>query len=110
MNNENLKRRTKQFALDIMKIVEGLPPGRIGNVLGNQLLRAACRTKSPADFISKLGNVEEEADESGFWMELLLESGKVRTGQVAALMAEANELLAIMVASINTARRSKARR
>src|SRR2546426_9124482 len=113
MANEDLKRRTKRFALSIIKLVEALPPGRISDVLGKQLLRsgtsvganyrAACRAKSKPDFISKLGNVEEEADESSYWMELLHESGKVRREQVGALIQEANELLAITIASINTA-------
>ena len=118
MANEDLKRRTKRFALSIIKLVEALPPGRICDVLGKQLLRsgtsvganyrAACRAKSKPDFISKLGNVEEEADESSYWMELLHESGKVRREQVGALIQEANELLAITIASINTARASAA--
>ena len=115
MSNENLKQRTKQFALEIIKFVDALPAGRICNVLGNQLLRygtsvganyrAACRAKSTADFISKLGTVEEEADESSFWMELLVGSGKARGEHTSALVQEANELVAIMIAAINTARR-----
>src|ERR1043166_3581214 len=81
--NQDLKKRTKRFALDIIRFVEGLPAGMTCEVLGRQLLcaetsvganyRAACRAKSTADFISKLGNVEEEADECGYWMELLVE-------------------------------------
>ena len=116
MANEDLKRRTKRFALSIIKLVEALPLGRICDVLGKQLLRsgtsvganyrAACRAKSKPDFISKLGNVEEEADESSYWMELLHECGKVRREQVGALIQEANDLLAITIASINTARAS----
>ncbi len=119
MSNENLKQRTKKFALDVIKLVETLPTGRACNVLANQLLRsgtsvganyrAACRAKSTADFISKLGNVEEETDESSFWMELLVDSSKIRREQAASLMQEGNELLAIMVASINTAKRSQKR-
>src|SRR6185437_14914130 len=95
---------------------ERLPRDRTCDVLGRQLLRsatsvganyrAACRAKSPADFINKLGNVEEEADESGFWLEMLLDSGKVRLEQVKNLVQESNELVAIMVASINTAKKS----
>jgi four helix bundle protein len=79
-----LKERTKSFALQIIKLVEALPRGRTANVLGRQLLgagtsvganyRAACRAKSPADFISKMGIVKEEADETIYWMELLIES------------------------------------
>ncbi len=80
-----LKERTKAFALAIIRLVGGLPRGRIADVLGRQLLdagtsvganyRSACRAKSPADFISKMGIVEEEADETIYWMELLILSG-----------------------------------
>jgi len=63
--------------------------------------------KSPADFISKMGTVEEEADESLFWMELLIEAGIVESGKLESLMKEADELLAITVASINTAKRNR---
>jgi len=115
MSNENLKIRTKRFALDVIRLVETLPRDRVSDVLCRQLLRsgtsvganyrAACRAKSPADFISKLGTVEEEADESGFWMELLTESGKAEPDRMKPMMQEANELLAIVVASINTTKR-----
>ncbi len=120
MNQAALKLRTKQFALRIIKLVESLPHDQVGRVLGNQLLRsgtsvganyrAACRSKSVADFVSKMGTVEEEADESGYWMDLLIESGKVKSTKMSALMQEANELTAIAVASINTARKSNGRR
>jgi len=112
--NQDLKKRTKRFALDIIRFVEALPAGMTCEVLGRQLLRAgtsvganyraACRAKSTADFISKMGNVEEKADECGYWMELLLEDGKVRLDCATPLLREANELLAITIASINTAR------
>ena len=115
MNSDDLKRRTKQFALRVIRLVELLPIGRTANVIGNQLLRsgtsvganyrAACRAKSNADFISKMGIVEEEADESIYWMELLIESGILRIGKLESLMKEADELLAITVSSINTAKR-----
>lgn len=117
MNQEELKRRTKRFALRVIRLVESLPKGRTADVIGRQLLRsgtsvganyrAACRAKSPKDFISKMGTVEEEADESLFWMELLIESGIVKTQDLESLMKEADELLAITVASINTAKRDK---
>ena len=116
MSNENLKFRTKQFALRVIKLVESLPHDGTSNVLGRQLLRAgtsvganyraACRRKSTADFISKMGTVEEEADESGYWMELRAEAGKTKPAKIAALMQEASELTAIAVSSINTARKS----
>ncbi len=115
VDKEALKRRTKQFALRVIRLTESLPKGRTAEVIGRQLLRsgtsvganyrAACRAKSTADFISKMGTVEEEADESLYWMELLVEAGTVKAEQLEALMKEADELLAITVASINTAKR-----
>jgi four helix bundle protein len=120
MSNENLKLRTKQFALRVIKLFESLPKDEVSKVLGRQLLRAgtsvganyraACRSKSAADFISKMGTVEEEADESGYWMELLVDAGKVKAVKTSALMLEASELTAIAVASINTARKSANRK
>jgi len=120
MSNENLKLRTKQFALRVIKLVESLPPDTTSNVIGRQLLRsgtsvganyrAACRSKSSADFISKMGTVEEEADELGYWMELLVDAGKVKPLKISELIKEAGELTAIAVGSINTARKSATRR
>ena len=114
MNQNEMKQRTKAFALRIIKAVEALPHARTGEVLGRQLLRsgtsvganyrAACRAKSSADFISKMGTVEEEADESGYWMELLVDAGVVKPAKLELLLREANELVAITVASINTTR------
>ena len=111
---QDLKQRTKRFALDVIHFVEALPRNRTSDVLGRQLLRAgtsvgenyraAKRAKSAADFISKMGLVEEEADECCYWLELLIEDGKVALNSAQPLLNEANELLAISVASINTAR------
>ena len=119
MNNENLKKRTKRFALDVIKLVENLPQSQTCRIPGNQLLRsgtsaganyrADCRAKSPADFISKMGTVEEEADESGYWLELLVDSGKLKPADALAIIKEAGELTAIAVSSINTARKSGGR-
>jgi len=116
---EKLKKRTRQFALRVIRAVEALPRGRATDVIGNQLLRsgtsvaanyrAACRAKSAADFVSKKGNVEEEADESMFWMELLQESGLANSKDIEELMDEADQLVAIAVASITTARRNNPR-
>ena len=99
--------------------VENLPPNRTCNIIGNQLLRAgtsvganyraACRAKSTADFISKMGTVEEEADESGYWTELLVDSGKIKLDDASFLIKESGELTAIAVSSINTARKSGGR-
>jgi four helix bundle protein len=114
MRHEDLKDRTKRFALDVIQFVERLPAGETCRVLGRQLLRAgkavganyraACRARSTPDFISKLGVVEEEADECAYWLELLVEAGKVSPPEVTPLLREASELTAIIVASINTAR------
>jgi four helix bundle protein len=116
MNPVDLKKRAKQFALRIIRMVEALPHNRISDVLGRQALRsgtsiganyrAACRAKSRADFISKMGTVEEECDETLFWMELLAESGQVKPARLVNLMKEADELLSIVVASERTARRN----
>ena len=117
MNKEELKRRTKLFALDVIRLVESLPRGRTIDILCRQLLRsgtsvganyrAACRAKSPADFISKMGIVEEEADESLYWIELLVEAGFLGVNKAQPLSTEAGELLAITVASLKTAKRNK---
>ena len=110
----DLKQRTKKFALAIIFFVEALPKDETSRILGRQLLRsgtsvganyrAAKRAKSNADFIAKMGIVEEEADESGYWLELLTDCGKTAAAKSAALLRESNELVAIAVASINTAR------
>jgi four helix bundle protein len=117
MNQEEMKQRTKLFALGVIRLVESLPKERTAEVLGRQLLRSgtsvgsnyrsACRAKSIADFISKMGIVEEEVDESLYWMELFIEAGIEVGINMKALMREAGELLAITVASIKTARKNK---
>ncbi len=117
MKQEEMKQRTKLFALSIIQLVETLPKERTAEVLGRQLLRSgtsvgsnyrsACRAKSIADFISKMGIVEEEADESLYWMELLIDAGIEVNIKIEALMKEAGELLSITVASIKTARKNQ---
>lgn len=114
MIQEEMKERTKKFALRIIKLVESLPNTKTANVIGNQLLRsgtlvganyrAACRAKSAADFISKLSIVEEENDESLYWMELLIESNIVKENLLQNLMKEADEILSIVVSSIKTSK------
>jgi four helix bundle protein len=116
MKERDLKLRTKRFALDVIDLYEALPKDETSRVLGRQLLRAgtsvganyraAKRAKSNADFISKMGNVEEEADECGYWLELLIEKKKVESAKAAPLLRESDELVAITVASITTARKS----
>jgi four helix bundle protein len=118
MNAEDLKQRTKQFALRVLKLVSALPNNLQGRVVGDQLMRAgtsvasnyraACRGRSRAEFVAKLGIVIEEADESAFWLELIIESSLLRAKLVQPLLNEANELTRIMVSSRETAR-SKAR-
>ena len=101
----------------MIALVESVPRDRATDVIAKQLLRcatsgganyrAACRAKSTADFIAKMGIVEEEADESLHWMELLIDAGLIQQTRVAELMQEGNELVAIAVASIRTARNRK---
>lgn len=114
MNEEQFKGRTRQLALEIIQLVESLPRSQTADVIGRQLLRsgtsiganyrAACRGKSRADVISKLAIVEEEADESIYWLELLIESKIVEPSRVDSLMKETNEIVAMVVASIRTLR------
>ncbi|TAJ96947.1 MAG: four helix bundle protein [Candidatus Manganitrophaceae bacterium] len=114
MNEQLFKKRTKKLALDIIKLVEDLPKSRTADVIGRQLLRsatsiganyrAACRGKSKADVISKLSIVEEEADESAYWLELLIDSGVVPETRIMELLKETNEIISMTVASIKTLR------
>jgi four helix bundle protein len=114
---EEFKKRTKQFALRVIRLVESLAQTRTSEVIGKQLLRsatsvgandrAACRARSPQEFRAKLGIVVEEADESHYWMELLIESDLIRKSLVEKLLQEADEILAMVVASINTSRKNE---
>jgi four helix bundle protein len=118
MNEPDLKKRTKEFALRILRLVDRLPKTTAGRSLASQIVRsatsvaanyrAACRAKSTADFIAKMGIVEEEADETLFWLELLEESELVTAEKLTAIKQEADELIAITIASIKTARRNRA--
>ena len=109
-----MKERTKQLALRVMKLVSSLPKTVEGSVLGKQLLRsgtsvganyrAACKSRSKAEFVSKLGIVEEEADECGFWLELIMEHGLMPRGRVEPLHRETEEITAIVAASRKTAK------
>jgi len=109
MNENELKQRTKQFALRCLRLVAALPKTVEGRTVAGQLARsatsvasnyrAACRGRSRAEFAAKLGTVEEEADESAFWLEIVLEHGMLPKERVAQLLKEASELVAIMVAS-----------
>ncbi len=114
MTPEALKNRTREFALRVIRVVEALPKGRLGDVMGRQLLRsgtsvganyrAACRARSQAEFLAKLGIVEEEADESLYWMQLLVDADLVTEDRMGMLMKEADEIVSIVVASAKTAR------
>lgn len=116
MTKEEMKTRTKQYALRVIKAVQALPNDRVANVLGSQFLRAgtsvganyraACRAKSTADFVNKLKILEEEGDESLFWMELLVESGIIPQRKLVALMKEGDEIVAIVVAALKTTRQN----
>ena len=112
MTEIEMKDRTKAFALRVIKLTSSLSKDFVGRRLGDQLLRsgtsvaanyrAACRARAKADFASKLGIVEEEADESALWIELLVESGLVPPRRLEKLLGEANQLTAIVVASRKT--------
>lgn len=117
MNEKELKERTKRFALRILRLTAALPRTPQGRTVSNQLVRAGtsvganypavCRARSKAEFTARLGVVEEEADESAFWMELIIERKLMRRQRVADLLGEANELSAIMTSSRITAGRSQ---
>ena len=113
----DLKERSKRFALRILKLVDSLPNTLSARTIGRQLVRsatsvpanyrAACRGRSNAEFIAKLGIVEEETDETAFWIEMLVDAEIVKAELVRELLDEADQLTAIWVASIKTARSKK---
>jgi four helix bundle protein len=113
MNEREMIARTKQFALRIMKLVGALPKSIQGRAIASQLMRsgtsvaanyrAACRSRSRAEFIAKLGTVEEEADETAFWLELIIEGSFLTAAQIQPLLIEAGEIVAITAVSKKTA-------
>ena len=115
MDANELKDRTKRFALRILKLSAALPPTIEGNIIRGQLVRAgtavganyraACRGRSRAEFAAKIGVVEEEADESAFWLELIIEGSFLERARVSPLLNEANELTKIMASSRITAKK-----
>ena len=117
MNADDLKKRTRSFALRVLRLAEAIPRGRAADVVARQMLRsatsvaanyrAACLARSRSEFAAKLGVVQEEADETVFWIEFAAEAMMVRQGQIAALVKEGKEILAIMVASRKTAKAAK---
>jgi four helix bundle protein len=115
MKSVDLRQRTKDFALRVIRLAESLPAKPVGRVIRDQMLRAgtsvganyraAQRAKSPADFVSKMGTVEEEADETMYWIELSVAAGLIESSLVDSLCREADEILSMVVASIKTAKR-----
>jgi four helix bundle protein len=111
---EDLRERTKKFALRIIHLYRALPRSGDAQVIGKQLLRsgtsvaanyrAACRARSRPEFAARIGIVMEEADETLFWLELVSESGILPTSRLEGLLKEARELAAIFTASYGTAR------
>ena len=117
MNKEDRKQRTKDFGLRVMKLVRELPNDVPGKVIANQLMRSAssvganyrsaCRARSTAEFIAKLGVVLEEADESGHWLEFIIADGMLPGSRVEPLRSESDELCAIIYAAIHATRRKQ---
>jgi four helix bundle protein len=109
MDSDDLKKRTKQFALRVLKLVAALPNTLEGRTIGGQLVRAgtavganyraSCRSRSKLEFVARIGVVEEEADESAYWMELIIESQLLKQQQAEPLLTEAGELARIMASS-----------
>jgi four helix bundle protein len=116
---QGLRARTKEFGLRIIRLFRALPRAEEARVIGRQFLRsgtsvganyrAACRSRSRADFIAKLGIVLEEADETSYWLETVIESEMMPRNKVESLLAESDELIRIFVTSINTAERQQKR-
>ncbi len=117
MTPEELKKRSKKFAVEIINLIDLLPPNKTGDVIGKQLMRsatsvganyrAACKAKSRADFICKINIVEEEADESQYWLEIIQELQLLPDAQCVRLLREAQELSAIFAASATSAKRNR---
>jgi len=117
MTERELLQRTKQFALRIFKLVGALPQTIQGRAVAAQLIRSgtsvaanyrgACRARSKLEFVAKLGVVEEEADETVFWLELIIETELLRAAKVKPLLNEASEIVAIMASSKKTAAKSQ---
>ena len=115
-----IQRKTKKFALKIIELVDELPNDYVLRVIKGQMLRsgtsvaanyrAVCRARTKPDFINKMGVVEEEADETRFWLELLEESGRIKKERISEWYKEASQILAIAVASLKTAKKNRKKR
>ncbi|OGO29550.1 MAG: four helix bundle protein [Chloroflexi bacterium RBG_16_54_18] len=120
MDAEELKKRTKSFGIRVIKLVEALPNSNTARIIGNQLLRSgtsiganyhsALRARSKTDFISKIGIVIEETDESLYWMEILAEINLVSKERLSELMQEANELTSIFITTVKSTRENMTRK
>lgn len=120
MSQKDLKERTKEFALRIIKLIKALPNDVSGKTIANQLIRsgtsvganyrAACRGRSKAEFIAKLGIVLEEADECCYWLELIMESEMINRKKVSELYKETNELTAIFCTMLKSSKRNSDKR
>jgi four helix bundle protein len=112
-----LRDRTKAFALRVIRVYTSLPKTELARILGRQLVRSgtspgahcreAFRSRSNAEMISKFETALQELDETTYWLELIIESGIMRAQRLAPLIAEANELIAILVASVRTIKRRR---
>ena len=115
MTRAEFRRRTFEFGIRCIRFAESLPRTTVARIIAKQLVRAATsvganyraaiRSRSRADFMAKMGIVEEECDETGYWIEVLLELGLLPEKRTSALQEEANEILAVTVSSIKTARK-----
>ncbi len=120
MDAAEFKQRTRDFANRVINLGEKLLNSRAAQVMAHQIIksgtsvaanyRAACMARSPADYHSKMGIVEDEADETAFWLEMISDRGFVKSERLAPLLKEANEIVALAVASIRTSRRKNQRR
>jgi len=116
-HRQDLSDRTKQFALRVLKLADALPHGIAGQTIANQIARSACsvaanyrasqRARSKAEFIAKLSIVHEEADETLFWIEMIEEAGLLPPERLLSLKNESNEIVAILVASLKSAKSNK---
>jgi four helix bundle protein len=119
MTKEELKIRTRKFAIRIIELVDNLPNTKAGHTIGNQIIRsgtsvaanyrAACRARSTADFISKITFVEEESDETFFWLELIIEANILKVEKIKDLLKEADELTAIFTATGKSAKQNRSK-
>jgi len=119
MNAGDMKKRTRAFALRVIRLAESLPNTPTAIVVRNQMLRcgssvganyrAACRARSRRDFVAKMGIVEEEADETSYWIELSIDAELIRRERVTDLLQESDEIVSIVVSSIKTARTGRAK-